>query len=214
MQASSDSQPPPHIVRRLGILGGSFDPIHIAHLIMAERVRETLALDRVLFMPAGVQPLKQGQPTTPAEQRTAMVELAIAGNPYFALSRVDLDRDGISYTADSIERLRREWGGPDEVAMWFIIGSDSLVSMHRWREPQRILANTRLAVIQRPNFTGDIDKLDTQIPGIKAAIDWVAAPLMEISATDLRERVRAGRSIRYQTTEPVRAYIEAHQLYR
>jgi nicotinate-nucleotide adenylyltransferase len=205
-------------VPKLGVIGGSFDPIHIAHLLMADTVREALSLDRVLFMPAGQQPLKRGKPATPAEQRAAMVQLAIEGNPYFLLSRVDLDRTGPSYTADSVERLRQEWGGPDQVAMWFITGTDSLLTMPQWREPGRILAHTRLAVIQRPNFsadgTGTMDALEAQIPGIKAAIDWVPAPLMEISSTDMRERVRAGRSIRYRTSEPVREYIESHGLYR
>jgi nicotinate-nucleotide adenylyltransferase len=215
MQAPGNPQP---AIRRLGVMGGSFDPIHIAHLIMAETAREALGLDRVLFMPAGKQPLKQGKPATPADHRMAMVELAIEGNPYFALSRVDLDRAGLSYTVDSIEKLREEWGGPDEVAMWFIIGSDSLLTMQQWREPERILAHTRLAVIHRPNFspntTGDMDALEAQMPGIKAAIDWVAAPLLEISSSDIRERVRAGHSIQYITTEPVRAYIESQRLYR
>ena len=205
-------------VRRLGVIGGSFDPIHIAHLVMADTVREVLGLDLVLFMPAGQQPLKRGKPATPAEQRTAMVQLAIEGNPYFVLSRVDLDRTGPSYTADSMERLRQEWGGPDRVAMWFITGTDSLLTMPQWREPGRILAHTRLAVIQRPNFSADgagiMDALEAQIPGIKAAIDWVPAPLMEISSTDMRERVRAGRSIRYRTPEAVREFIELHHLYR
>ncbi|MEP6776054.1 MAG: nicotinate-nucleotide adenylyltransferase [Chloroflexota bacterium] len=205
-------------VRRLGVIGGSFDPIHIAHLVMADTVREALGLDRVLFMPAGQQPLKRGKPASPAEQRAAMVQLAIEGDPYFVLSRVDLDRAGPSYTADSMERLREEWGGPDQVAMWFITGTDSLLTMPQWREPGRILAHTRLAVIQRPNFNaegmGTMDALEAQVPGIKAAIDWVDAPLMEISSTDIRERVRAGRSIRYRTPEAVRDYIEAQGLYR
>ena len=205
-------------VRRLGVLGGSFDPIHIAHLVMADTVREALGLDRVLFMPAGQQPLKRGNPSTPAEQRAAMVQLAIDGNPYFLLSRVDLDRTGPSYTADSVERLRGEWGGPDRVAMWFITGTDSLLTMPQWREPGRILAHTRLAVIQRPNFntdgTGTMDALEARVPGIKAAIDWVPAPLMEISSTDIRERVRAGRSIRYRTPDSVREFIQSHGLYR
>ena len=215
MHGQSDEQDG---VRRLGVIGGSFDPIHIAHLIMADTVREVLGLDRVLFMPAGEQPLKRGKPATPAEQRAAMVQLAIEGNPYFILSRVDLDRTGPSYTADSMERLREEWGGPDRVAMWFITGTDSLLTMSQWREPGRILAHTRLAVIQRPNFSADgagiMDALEAQIPGIKAAIDWVPAPLMEISSTDMRERVHAGRSIRYRTLESVREFIESHNLYR
>src|SRR5690349_11651360 len=115
-------------VRRIGVMGGSFDPIHLAHLLMAETVRESLSLDLVLFMPAGTQPLKRGRAATPAKQRVAMVELAIAGNRAFQVSRVDVDRPGPSYTADSMERLREEWGGPEETAMWFVVGSDSLLT--------------------------------------------------------------------------------------
>src|SRR5205085_7347876 len=107
---------------RLGVLGGSFDPIHLAHLIVAETVRETLSLDLVLVVPVAEQPLKRGRPVTPAEHRVAMVELARAGNPQFALSRVDVGRPGPSYTVDTLQLLREELGGPDKAAMWFIIG--------------------------------------------------------------------------------------------
>src|SRR4051794_37733338 len=106
--------------RRIGIMGGSFDPVHVAHLIVAEAAREVLQLDVVLFVPAGVQPLKRGQPAAPAEHRVAMVELAIAGNPAFALSRVEVDRAGPSYSVDTLRRLRQEWGGDESASMWFI----------------------------------------------------------------------------------------------
>ncbi len=199
---------------RIGVMGGSFDPIHIAHLIMAETAREALSLDIVLFLPAGLQPLKQSKPVTPAEERVQMIGLAIEGNPRFRLSRVDVDRVGPSYTADSMEQLRREWGSAGEVAMWFIIGSDSLMNLPRWREPVRIVAQARLAVVRRPTFAADTSGLEAQIPGITAAIDWVDVPLLEISATDIRRRVREGRSIRYRVPEPVREYIEAKGLYK
>lgn len=198
---------------RIGVMGGSFDPIHVAHLIMAETVREALALDMVLFLPAGAQPLKQGKEATPADRRVEMIRLAIEGNPGFGLSRVDVDRVGLSYTADSMAQLRQEWGGPEQTRMWFIIGSDSLLSFPRWHEPGRILAQTRVAVVRRPTFTAEMDALEEQVPGITGAIDWVDAPLLEISATDIRNRVREGRSIKYRVTEPVRQYIEQHGLY-
>jgi nicotinate-nucleotide adenylyltransferase len=199
--------------RRIGIMGGSFDPIHIAHLIMAETVRETLSLDLVLFLPAGTQPLKQDRATTPAEQRAAMVELAINDNPAFALSRLDIDRPGPSYTADSLEQLRNEWGGLEETAMWFIIGSDSLLSFLKWREPERIIAQMRLAVVRRPAFTADLAPIETRLPGFTSALDWVNAPLLEISGTEIRRRVAEGLSIRYHVPEVVREYIYAHDLY-
>ncbi|MGA7733539.1 MAG: nicotinate-nucleotide adenylyltransferase [Chloroflexia bacterium] len=199
---------------KIGIMGGSFDPIHVAHLVMADTVREALGLDLVLFLPAGSQPLKQGQPVTPAQERVEMIRRAIEGNPGFGLSRVDVDREGLSYTADSLEELRLEWVGLGKVRMWFIIGSDSLLSFPRWHEPARILAQTRLAVVRRPAFAVDMAALEAQVPGIGEAIDWVDAPLLEISATEIRRRVREGRSIRYRVTEPVRDYIEEKGLYR
>ena len=200
-------------VMRIGVMGGSFDPIHLAHLLMAETVRESLALDLILFMPAGTQPLKQGRAATPAEQRVAMVELAIAGNPSFSLSRVDVDRPGPSYTVDSMEQLRQEWGGPEETAMWFIIGSDSLLTFPKWRHPERIIARARLAVVRRPTFDADLAPLEVALPGIGKVLDWVDAPLMEISGTDIRKRVAEGKSIRYRVPDAVREYITAHGLY-
>jgi nicotinate-nucleotide adenylyltransferase len=199
--------------RRIGIMGGSFDPVHLAHLLIAETVCEALSLGIVLFMPAGAQPLKQAKAATPAEQRAAMVELAIRDNPAFALSRVDIDRPGPSYTADSLEQLRKEWGSRQEVAMWFILGSDSLMTFPEWREPERVIAQTRLAVVRRPTFAGDLASVEEKVPGITAAIDWVDAPLLQISGTDIRRRVAEGLSIRYRVPEAVREYIEAQGLY-
>jgi nicotinate-nucleotide adenylyltransferase len=203
-----------HSPTRIGIVGGSFDPPHVAHLIMAETVREALRLGLVLFMPAGTQPLKQDREATHEDHRVAMAELAIAGNPHFALSRVDVDRHGPSYTADSLEHLRKEYGGPERAGMWFVIGSDSLLNLHRWREPARILAQARLAVVRRPGYEADLGALEERVPGVTAAVDWVDAPLMEISSTDIRERLRQGRSARYRVPGPVLAYIEQHGLYR
>ena len=194
-------------------MGGSFDPVHMAHLLMADTVRETLSLDLVLFLPAGTQPLKQGMATTPKEDRVAMLKLAIEGNPSFVLSTVDVDRPGPSYTADSLEQLREEWGGLDKTAIWFIIGSDSLLIFPRWRDPQRILAQARLAVVRRPTFNADLSALESEVPGLSAAIDWVDAPLIEISGTDIRKRVAQGKSIRYRVPDVVREYIEAQRLY-
>jgi nicotinate-nucleotide adenylyltransferase len=201
-------------VRRIGIMGGSFDPVHMAHLLMAEIARETLSLDLVLFLPAGTQPLKQDRAATPIEHRVAMLKLAIEGNPAFALSRVDVDRPGPSYTADSLEQLREECGGPEETVIWFIIGSDSLLTLPQWRDPMRVLAQTRLAVVRRPTFNADLAPLEAQLPGISTAIDWVDAPLIEISGTDIRKRVAEGKSIKYRVPDVVREYIASHGLYQ
>ncbi len=203
-------------VKRLGIMGGSFDPIHLAHLLVAEEVREALALDLVLFVPTAVQPLKQGQPVTPAEHRVAMLELAISDNSCFALSRADVDRAGPSYTVDTVRQLRAEWepqaGG--KLDTWFIIGADSLATLPRWRDPASILAHTRLAVVQRPGISMHPASLEADIPGIGSVSDLIDAPLIDISATDIRRRVGEGRSIRYRVPDLVREYIESHALYR
>ncbi|HYP19874.1 MAG TPA: nicotinate-nucleotide adenylyltransferase [Chloroflexia bacterium] len=200
-------------VKRLGVLGGSFDPVHLAHLLLAETVREALALDRVLFVPAGVQPLKQGRPVTPSEHRVKMLELATHGNPYFGISRVDVDREGPSYTIDTVRHLREGWGG-EGLQMWFILGADAFASFPMWRDPAGILSQTRLAVVGRPGVSVDAVWLEERLPGITASVDRVEAPLMEISATGIRQRVALRRSIRYRVPDAVREYIEANGLYR
>src|SRR5215212_5834338 len=167
--------------RRLGIMGGSFDPIHLAHLIMAETVRESLHLDLVLFLPTGVQPLKSGQQATPAEHRVAMVELAIQDNPSFALSRLEVDRPGPSYTANTLRSLRQQFGGPESASIWFIIGTDALAQLPRWHDPQAVLAQARLAVLRRPGTTTDLAQLTQKLPDLQANLDWIDGPLIDIS---------------------------------
>lgn len=203
-------------IKRLGIMGGSFDPVHLAHLLVAEEVREALALELVLFVPTAVQPLKQGQPVTSAEHRTAMLELAISGNPAFALSHVEVDRAGPSYTVDTVRQLCAEWGpqAGGKLDMWFIVGADSLATLPMWRDPAGILADTRLAVVRRPGSIIDVASLEAQLPGLESSVDVVDAPLVDISATGIRRRVREGRSIRYRVPATVREYIYAHALYR
>jgi nicotinate-nucleotide adenylyltransferase len=181
---------------------------------MAESAREALSLDTVLFVPVREQPLKQGRQVSPVEHRIAMVELAIEGNPHFALSRVDVDRPGPSYTVDTLRQLREQLGEAEKVAIWFIIGADSLVTLPRWRDPTGILAQARLAVVRRPGITPDLSDLENLMPGLPAHIDWVDAPLIEISATDLRRRIAEGRSIRYRVPRAVVEYIEREGLYK
>jgi nicotinate-nucleotide adenylyltransferase len=200
--------------RRLGIMGGSFDPIHIAHLIIAEMVREALSLGKIVFVPVGVQPLKQGQTVASAEHRLTMVELAICDNPNFVLSRADVDRAGPSYTVDMLRLVREEWAEQGEPEMWLIMGADSLASLPQWRDPEGILAQARLAVVRRPGSEVDMEAVRAHLPFIDEAIDWVDAPLMDVSSTDIRRRVSEGRSIRYRMPEAVREYIKDRGLYK
>ena len=197
---------------RLGILGGTFDPVHLGHLVIAQDAATALALDRVLFLPSGIQPLKRGRPVTSAAHRVAMVERAIAGNPAFALSRADVDHPGPSYTVDTLDRLRAAWG--PAAAFWFIVGEDSLAGLLAWRDPAGILARARLAVAPRPDVQVPWPALAAALPDLPARIDPVPAPLLAIRATDLRARVAAGRSIRYLVPAAVEAYIHEQGLYQ
>ncbi len=201
----------PTAVRRLGIFGGTFDPIHHGHLVAAEEARQQLALDKVLFVPAGLPPHKPPGPISPAGHRVRMVELAIAGRAYFAVSRVDVDRPGPCYTVDTLELLRAEWGGRPR--FFFIEGNDSLSDIVHWYRPQRLIELCELAVVVRPGSGIDLAELERQLPGLADRIHWVKMPLLEISSGDLRSRVRAGRSISYLVPREVEAYIRQHRLY-
>lgn len=196
-------------VKRIGILGGTFDPPHYGHLILAELAADSLALDRVLFVPAADPPHK-GALRSSAEHRVAMVERAIAGNPRFALSRVDLDRPGPHY---SVEMVRLLQGERPEAPLAFLIGGDSLRDLPQWSRPDELIRLVRLGVMRRPGSAPDLTQLERELPGIRERVDWIDAPQIEISASALAQRVRAGLSIRYQTPDAVRAYIEEHRLY-
>lgn len=195
---------------RLGILGGTFDPPHNAHLLIARAARDQLGLDRVLFAPAGIQPLKKDRRSTPAAQRAEMVALAIEHEPRFELSRIDLDRPGPHYTIDLLEIASRQYPGAQ---WWFIMGSDSLGDLLRWRDPQRLIRMTRLAVLRRSGFQPDWQTLEAALPDLRARIDWIDAAPIDVSAHEIRRRVRAGESIEGVTPPAVVKYIEENRLY-
>jgi nicotinate-nucleotide adenylyltransferase len=197
----------------LGILGGTFDPIHQGHLIMAELAREALGLERILFTPAGDPPHKQQNSKSPAHHRRRLVELAIAGNPGFQLCTVDLERPGPHYSTETVRLIREQYGLPAE-ACFFIIGGDSLQDLPTWHRPELLVTLCRLALIHRPGYRPDLAELERQLPGLSQQVVWVETPLLEISASVIRRRAAQGQSIRYQVPEPVRAYIEAEQLYK
>lgn len=196
---------------RLGVLGGTFDPPHYGHLALAEAAREQLGLTRVLFVPAGEPPHKPGRPITPAHHRAAMVQAAIADNPAFVLSRVDLDRPGPHYTVDMLALLEQEY---PRAVFFFLMGSDSLVEFPTWRDPAGILRKAVLAVMNRPGYPVDWEALERAVPGIRERVVFVDAPMLDISASDLRRRAREGRSLRYLVPPAVEAYIREHGLYR
>lgn len=196
---------------RLGVLGGTFDPIHIGHLFAGEEARTRLGLERVLFVPAGAPPHKRYQRITSTEHRLNMVQLAIADNPHFALSRVDVDRFGPCYTVDTMALLRDEYG--PETELYFIMGSDSLAELLTWRKPERLIRLCRIAALARPGFHLDLQELNHLLPEAMTRVQLLEMPLLQISSTDLQRRVRLGLSIKYLTPSAVEAYIYRHGLY-
>ena len=203
-------------MRCVGLMGGTFDPIHYGHLVVAEEVRATLDLAEMVFVPTGQPPHKQGEIVTAAQHRFAMLELAMASNPHFSISRIELDRPGPSYTVETLRLLREQWGR--QTALYFIIGWDSLEELTTWYDPAGILQQlTYLVVVHRPGHQevpGYREHLEERLPGIKQRLLTMPAPQLDISATDLRLRVAEGRPIKYQTPEAVEHYIAQHGLYR
>ncbi len=198
--------------RKFGLLGGTFDPVHLAHLLCGEIVWATLNLEKVLFVPAGDPPHKQGRKKTPAVHRQAMLERAIADNPHFDLCPIDLERPGPHYSTDTVRLIRQTYDLEAEDC-FFIIGGDSLTDLPTWHQPQQLLRLCRLAVVHRPGYQPDIEQLATQLPGLEARLDWVEMPQLEISGSQIRERVRRGQTIRYQVADPVWDYIRQQRLY-
>jgi nicotinate-nucleotide adenylyltransferase len=202
--------------RRIGILGGTFDPIHYAHLAIAEQVREALDLDRVLFVPAGVPPHKPGAVVAAAEDRAAMVELAIAGNPAFSMCRIELDRPGPSYAVESLELLAAEAALQKvERELFFILSDEALAGLPEWRDPKRIPALCHLAVVPRLGRTApDRAWLEANFPGSSDRFVFVDTVPLPNSSSEVRHRAAAGESIRYLVPPAVEAYIHDHRLYR
>ena len=200
--------------RRVGLMGGTFDPIHYGHLVVAEEVRAALELAEMVFIPSRQPPHKEEGTVSPSHHRLAMLELAIASNPHFSISRVELDRPGPSYTVETLRLLREEWGR--KTALYFVIGWDSLAELVTWHDPAGILEQlTYLVAVHRPGYQVAPGKyLGEQAPGIEQRLLTVPAPQLDISATDLRLRVAEGRPIKYQTPEAVERYIAQHGLYR
>lgn len=200
----------------IGLLGGSFNPIHIGHLVVAEEARSRLGLERVLLVPARVSPHKLGKPLAPAEDRLRMVQLAIADNPAFEASDIELRREGPSYSIDTVQELRAQSGGTWDIH--FLVGADTLPELPAWHRVGELADLCKFAVFSRPGES--LDALDP----LRAALrdDQVAAiaarrfeiPLIGVSSTDIRRRMREGRSIRYLVPEAVRRYIVARGLYR
>ena len=200
---------------RIGIMGGTFDPIHVGHLIVAECVADELRLDSVLFVPCFRPPHKGAGALSPPRRRYRMVELAVEGNPRFAAEPAEIERGGISYSVDTIKALRARY--PRGTRLYFIIGADSLHEIHTWREYRRILSICTVVTAGRPGFDRE-GWTPTEGLFSDGAVEslrrhFVRSPLIEVSATEIRRRKREGKSIRYLVPERVERYIERHGLY-
>lgn len=198
-------------LKRVGIFGGSFDPLHMGHLIISEFAAQTFDFDRVLFAPVACPPHKKSG-FVDIEHRVKMIEGAIEDNDRFHLSRVDIERPSPHYSVDTVRILQSEY--PESV-LYFIMGGDSLRDFPRWHRPMDIVAQARLAVMRRPSTKPvQPDMHEDHLPGLKDRIDMIEAPPIGISSTRIREQLSAGKSIRYLVPDSVRLYIEEHNLYR
>jgi nicotinate-nucleotide adenylyltransferase len=199
---------------RLGVFGGSFDPVHYGHLLLAECCREECQLDCVWFLPAAVPPHKQRRKLTGARQRVEMLELALAGHDRLAVSTLEIDRGGVSYTVDTLEAIHEREPGAQ---LFLPMGADSLRDFPKWHRPDRICQLAMPIVVQR----ADSPEVDTRVLAGVLAPEKLAEmrrfqiemPRMDLSSTDIRQRIAAGRSIRYRTPRSVEKYIQTHGLY-
>jgi nicotinate-nucleotide adenylyltransferase len=196
---------------RIGVLGGTFDPIHYGHLAIAEEARYILNLARVYLIPAAHQPLKQGQHVASAAHRLAMVQLACDDNPVLIASSIELDRPPPSYTIDTITALRQQLEPDTE--LYFVLGADALALLPRWRRISELLTLTRFVVLTRPGITLDLDGVLQALPAAAERISVIEGPALEISSEMLRQRMATGLPVRYQLPDPVLTYIYEHKLY-
>lgn len=196
----------------IGILGGTFDPVHIGHLVVAEEVTNRLGLDEVVFIPAGQPWIKADSRILDAGHRVQMVRLAIAGRPHFKLSTLEVERAGPTYSVDTIRELKQKLGAGDE--LYFIIGWENLMELPRWRQPSQLITMCRPVAVPRVGFVvPDLASLDEAIPGLSQRVIMLDKPQIDISASVIRQRVRHGLPISHLVPEAVEKYIKEHGLY-
>lgn len=195
---------------RLGIMGGTFDPIHIGHLACAEQAREAYGLSAVVFVPAGNPVFKRDRGVTPAADRLEMCRLAVASNPAFDVSALEVERGGDTYTVDTLRELRAFY--PGNVELFFITGADAVAKISRWHESEEVARLARFIAVTRPGY--DLSEVRRELDEGPFTVDFLEATALSVSSSDLRRRVCAGKSIRYLTMSGVLDYIESHGLYR
>lgn len=197
--------------KSLGILGGTFDPIHMGHLRMAEHVFQSMELENIVFIPANVPPHKLGQDFAPAADRYAMTELAVADNPHFIVSDMEIKRTGVSYTIDTIRELHHQYADKE---LHFIIGADSVAQLHTWHNIEEMLEMTTFVAVWRPGYEGAMEELVRHLgQRARERVLLLDTPVYDISSTEIRTRIREGRSLAGLVSGPVEQYIYEHGLY-
>ena len=197
---------------RIGVFGGTFDPPHLAHLILAEEAHFQLNLELILWVLTPVSPLKPDVEISPWEQRLELLEAAIRDNPAFKVSTVDIDRNAPFYTFETL-RILSEIHVDQEII--FLVGGDSLLDLPKWKQPQDLIQNCHeIGVMRRPGFEIDLHELDLLIPGLEAKVKWVEGPLVEISSSEIRKRLRNGSPVRYFLPPSVNKIIHTKRLYQ
>lgn len=198
-------------MQRIGMLGGTFDPPHIGHLVLADCALESLGLDELYFIPAADPPHKQRSTRLPIEQRLPMLECALTLDPRFKLSRVDIDRAGPHYTVDTVRIFRNLYPTAD---LYFVMGSDSLRDLPLWYRPAELIRLCKLAVMRRPNAEVTPDMHASMLPDLAERVVFIDAPRLDISSTEIAQRLRQGKTVRYLVPQPVLEYIESGNIYQ
>jgi nicotinate-nucleotide adenylyltransferase len=201
------------MTKSIGLMGGTFDPVHLGHLAISEEARRQLSLSEVIFIPAGHPYFKAFAFISSAEHRINMLNLAIADKPYFKISLIEIERPGPSYAVDTVSRIKSQLRPGDE--MFFIMGWDSLLTLPLWQEPEQLISLCRIAAAARPGYPEpDLSLLEQDLPGISRRTVILDNPVIDISATEIRERVRQGLRIEDMVPAPVAKYIQEKGLYR
>jgi len=200
-------------LKKLAIMGGTFDPIHYGHLVSAEAVRIQYNIDKIIFIPSGNPPHKHNINITPAEHRYIMAQMAVLSNPYFEVSRLELDREGRSYTVDTIKELREVLG--NNIELYFITGADAILEILTWKNVGELLSLCKFIAVTRPGYgKAELYNKVSELKSLfKSDIITINVPEFAISSTDIRDRVASGKSIKYLVPESVEAYIEKNKLY-
>ncbi|SHJ82434.1 nicotinate-nucleotide adenylyltransferase [Paramaledivibacter caminithermalis] len=200
-------------MKKIGLMGGTFDPIHYGHLVLAEQIRTRFNLDKVYFIPVGIPPHKQGKKITSSKHRYFMTLLATITNPYFEISKIEIEDDGISYTVNTIKKFKETVDYNAE--LYFITGADAIYELESWKNVKELLGLCNFIAASRPGI--DEDKLKSKIKDLKEKyngnIILTSVPALAISSTDIRNRVKKGESIKYITPESVEYYIYKNSLY-